>query len=104
MLSAGEHPLLPLQQAAHESGGVFVELSPAARKAPLQHLLHSFGASRLERESTLRPPPKFTIDMRATSILTGKRVDIGYCCFVCLSVFEEAFDECPVCHTKQHRG
>lgn len=88
-----------LQQAAHESGGCFCFIDSPARRAPLQFLISSFGMSRADREVMLGPR-NTSVDLRATCLASGKRVDIAHVCFVCLAVFEEMQTECPVCHTK----
>jgi hypothetical protein len=88
-----------LQQAAHESGGSFCYMDAPARSAPLQFLISSFGMSRADRE-VMVGPRKAAVDLRATCMASGKRVDIAHVCFVCLAVFEDMQAECPVCHTK----
>lgn len=88
-----------LQQVAHETKGAFAPLTRISVKSPLQHLFLCAGASALAR-GVLAPPLQKGVDLRASCMLTGERLSLAFVCFVCLSVFRDKHDECPICHTK----
>lgn len=88
-----------LQQVAHETKGAFAPLTRISVKSPLQHLFLCAGTSASAR-GVLAPPLQKGVDLRASCMLTGERLSLAFVCFVCLSVFRDKHDECPICHTK----
>ena len=88
-----------LQQVAHETKGAFAPLTRISVKSPLQHLFLCAGPSASARD-VLAPPLQKGVDLRASCMLTGERLSLAFVCFVCLSVFRDRHDECPICHTK----
>jgi len=88
-----------LQQVAHETGGAFAPLNATRARGPMEHLLATVAPSKSAR-AALAGPVRKSVDLRASCMLSGRRVSTAFVCFVCLAVFAEFHAECPVCHTK----
>eukprot|EP00871_Galdieria_phlegrea_P003201 jgi/Galph1/3882/GphlegSOOS_G2557.1 len=88
------------QQAAHFTGGIY--LKPRVLKEDFSSLLSYLCDIFISNTSTrplLKLLPQETTDFRAICFQAGKKIDVGYVCSVCLSIFSEQVAECSTCGT-----
>lgn len=95
----GAQELPYLQQAADATDGVYLHITEP--QGLIQTLLTAFFI-----EPSLRPliilPTNSNVDYKASCFLTGKAVDIGYVCSVCLCIMSmiPELGLCPTCKSK----
>jgi len=89
-----------LQQAAHLTGGVYMQPGAAAVGA-LAQLLIAHALPGREVRKKLVPPAPHDVDFRAACFVTHEMLDRAYVCSVCLSIFHHPnIIECPACGTR----
>lgn len=89
-----------LQQAAHITGGVYLQPPPDAEAALAQLLITAVLPDAFAR-TQLRKPPPHDVDFRAACFLTSEMLERAHVCSVCLSVFHRgAMPECPACRAR----
>ena len=87
-----------LKAAAKMTGGVYAQ-TPGAGAGLLQAMLSLVGADGPTRAQLAQPPPP-AYDFRPVDFVTKERVEIGYVCSVCLSIFGTHVAKCPTCATE----
>lgn len=92
-----------LQQAADATGGIYLNISN------LDGLVQYFATAFFIEPSLkhiLVKPTKEDIDFRASCFQTGKVVDIGFVCSVCLCILSEipVDEKCPACDSEFDRN
>jgi transcription initiation factor TFIIH subunit 3 len=87
-----------LQQAADSTNGVYLNVSN--QDGLVQYLTTALGIDPSLR-SILVKPNVGDIDFRASCFLTGKVVDVGYVCSVCLCILSliPGDEKCPACES-----
>jgi transcription initiation factor TFIIH subunit 3 len=91
-----------LQQAAELSNGVYLELPKAGQLLP-EMMLHLLPDERLR--PVFRQTSGHMVDYRASCFCHRQRVDIGFVCSVCLSIFCQANSPiCAACGSRFPKG
>jgi len=89
-----------MQQAAHMTGGVYVEPT-AQQELGLAQLLITLALPDRACRALLRQPKAHDVDFRAACFLTNQLLDRAYVCSVCLSIFHHGdIIECPACRSR----
>jgi hypothetical protein len=90
-----------MQQAAHLTGGCYLQPDAAAQAALAPLLIGRALADRWCRR-LLRAPRGHDVDFRAACFLTNRMLSIAWVCSVCLSHFEsgDGVIECPACRAR----
>jgi transcription initiation factor TFIIH subunit 3 len=103
-----------MQQAAHLTGGCYLQPDAAAQAALAPLLIGRALADRWCRR-LLRPPRAHDVDFRAACFLTNRMLSVAWVCSVCLSPFEtgggggaecesgggqQQLIECPACRAR----
>jgi transcription initiation factor TFIIH subunit 3 len=86
-----------IQQASYMTGGVYIK--PKYPGAVLQYLFASMSADPSTRRLLKLPKANSSVDFRASCFCHRNRVDVGFVCSVCLSVFCDKVKECSTCST-----
>jgi transcription initiation factor TFIIH subunit 3 len=79
------------------TGGVYIK--PKYPGAVLQYLFASMSADPSTRRLLKLPKANSSVDFRASCFCHRNRVDVGFVCSVCLSVFCDKVKECSTCST-----
>eukprot|EP00762_Andalucia_godoyi_P005216 ANDGO_04005.mRNA.1 RNA polymerase II transcription factor B subunit 4 len=95
-LVVGDSHSVVLQQAAHVSGGIYMNRSFATADSIIQLLLSVYLCERDCRPYILLPKPT-EVDFRAACFCHGLPREQGYVCSVCLSVFCSRVSKCDTC-------
>ncbi|CAI5760547.1 unnamed protein product [Candida verbasci] len=86
-----------LQQASDATNGIYLHIENP--KGLIQVLSTAFFI-----EPNLRPfiilPANSNVNYRASCFITGKAVDIGYVCSVCLCIMSKLPEKCPACNSE----
>ncbi|KAI8848972.1 TFIIH subunit Tfb4/p34, partial [Chytridium lagenaria] len=89
-------PSVFLPQAAHITGGTFLEVKEPRNL--ITYLWHSFLP-----EPSVRPlfysPSDQQVDYRSTCFCHRNIIDVGFVCSVCLSIFCKQETVCPMCRS-----
>lgn len=89
-----------MQQSAHMTGGVYLELT-ADQELGLAQLLITLVLPDRYSRSLLRRPKEHDVDFRAACFLTNRMLDRAFVCSVCLSIFHHGeIIECPACRSR----
>lgn len=86
-----------LQQATHQTGGLYMRATEAA--GMLEYLLGAFSADTATRESLSISGSSQVVDLRASCFCHKQVIDQGYICSVCLSIFCKANMKATKCLT-----
>ncbi|KAH8925214.1 transcription factor Tfb4 [Atractiella rhizophila] len=98
LLSANMEDSTYLQQSSHLTGGAYNLLS--SPEGLLQYLL-MIALPPTHLRSSLNLPAQDSVDLRPTCFChPGRKVEVGYVCSVCLSIFCSPKPVCATCKTK----
>lgn len=88
-----------LQQASDSTNGVYLKISK--QSGLVQYFTTALGIDPSLRSILLKPNVG-DIDFRASCFLTGKVVDVGYVCSVCLCILSliPGDEKCPACESQ----
>lgn len=81
------------------SGGLYLRCSEEQEQNLTHSLFFLFLPAPSTREALLLPP-QTSVDLRPSCFVTHERLDVGFVCTVCLAVFAESRDACPICGTE----
>jgi transcription initiation factor TFIIH subunit 3 len=96
----GPSDSMALQQAAHMTGGLYLRPDAPTLAGLAQYLITCVLPDRYARQF-LASPLQDEPDTRARCYITGKPIEIGWACSVCLSVFEhDGLPSCPACASR----
>lgn len=86
-----------LQQAADATSGVYLHITEP--EGLIQTLATAYFIEPCLRGMVILPT-KADVDYKASCFLTGKPVDVGYVCSVCLCIMSKVPEtKCPTCHS-----
>jgi len=91
---------LALQQAAQQTGGLYLRLEDASWRALGQYLI-TCCLSDAEERQLVRAPPQGKQETRALCFHSKRPIEKGHACSTCLTVFEDdKLSSCPICGSR----
>jgi transcription initiation factor TFIIH subunit 3 len=98
-------PSVFLQQAAHQTGGMYLQPAPDMHKGLLQYL-HNLLLPPAEHRGLILLPPRTSVNLKAHCLCHRRFCDTAFMCTTCLSLWcqQPPSGNCPACAEAKPSG
>jgi len=94
----GAMPSVFLQQAAHQTGGLYLHPATELHKGLLHYFLHLL-LPPAELRTEIHLPPRTSVNLKAHCLCHKRFCETAFMCTTCLSLWCQASAVCPACST-----